>query len=185
MMSTFGDIGHGTVGGSTTVDKLRIRKFTLSENGSVSKLSIYCDGSGSGTGSQVVKGVIYADSSGTPGAIVGGLTNEATVTDGQAAGEVDLTYASPVALSAGDYWLGAWFGANTNTIRWYNDGTTGATVRYWDDDYDAPPPADPYSSGSSSTTKYAIQATYTASGWTGPYYYKDSYNLSELTGGLT
>jgi len=160
-MATF---GKTAIGGTTAViglDAKRVAKFTLAEACSVSKLSVYVSGDGSGVGDQVMKGIIYDDdgAAGAPGTLLG-TSNEVTVTDGQAAGWVDLTFASPIALTAGDYHLGLITGANTNTIKYRYDTVVGIGSNNADTYSDGP--ANPFGTPTSGDREMSIYATYTA-----------------------
>ena len=87
---------------------------------SVGKLSAYVAG---GASVSKLRGVIYADNGGQPGALVG-VTPEVTIAAGRAAGWVDLTFTTPVSIGAGSFWLGYWY-ADSNS-RHYFVGQSGA-----------------------------------------------------------
>ncbi len=110
-MATF---GKTTVGASWGTDGNGYKsgcKFTLPEEGRVTKLTGHVRGLAGGP--QVRKGVIYADSAGAPGALKG-VTAEVSIAASAAAAWVDLSFATPVDLAAGDYWLGFHTGGNNN-----------------------------------------------------------------------
>jgi hypothetical protein len=71
-------------------------------------------------------------------------SSEVTVTDGQAAGWVNFTLTSPVALAAGDYWLGYIAGTNTNTAQYGSDSVSN-NRKYHGTPY-AGGPLDPFGS---------------------------------------
>jgi hypothetical protein len=122
---------------------------------SVSKLSAYVAG---GSAVSHVRGVIYADSSGKPGAFMS-VTPEVTIAANQAAGWTDLTFASPVALPAGSYWLGYWY-PDYNSRHFYVN--VAGAERYSPATYSATgnPPAG-FPAGGSSASSYSLYATYT------------------------
>jgi hypothetical protein len=129
--------------------------YAVSSAVSVSKLSAYVAG---GSAVSHVRGVIYADSSGKPGAFMG-VTPEATIAANQAAGWIDLTFASAVALPAGSYWLGYWY-ADYNSRHFYVN--VAGSERYSPATYSAtgnPPAAFP--AGGTSASSYSLYATYT------------------------
>jgi hypothetical protein len=101
-------------------DTKRVARYQFPQPCRIVKLSIYVDGQGSGSGDQVMRGVIY-DATGNLVA----TGDEVRVLDGQAAGWVDLPFASypgGVQIAAGAlYDLGVLGGANTNSIRAYGD----------------------------------------------------------------
>ena len=86
-------------------DRKEVSKFTAPQAGNVFKLTGYMSGLGAGSGSQPVRAVIYADSGGNPGALLG-VSNAVTITAGQAWGWVDFTFPSAVSIQAGTVWLG-------------------------------------------------------------------------------
>jgi Bacterial Ig-like domain (group 3) len=90
----------------------------------VPSMFAYLDGKGASSGTQSVKGVIYSSANGEPGALVAS-TAAVTVTAGRAAGYVELPFASPIRLAAGDYWFGL-----------ISSGTSGV-ARYLAQDQDA------------------------------------------------
>jgi hypothetical protein len=101
-------------------DRKRVNRFALSAAGSVFKLTMYLAPTGT-SGQQVLKGVVYADQGGSPGALLG-TSNELTFHSTDAAGWYDLTFASPISLQAGTYWIGVLTGATGNVtgFRWNN-----------------------------------------------------------------
>ena len=64
-----------------------------------------CRGLGAGSGSQPVRAVMYANSGGNPGALLG-VSNAVTVTAGQAWGWVDFTFPSAVSFRRGRFGWG-------------------------------------------------------------------------------
>jgi hypothetical protein len=85
----------------------------------VSELRAHLDGRAATSGSQPIRGVIYA--TGASAYVVGDLvarTNEVTITAGRAPGWVTLKFASPVRLTAGFYALGLHSGGSTAVGRY-------------------------------------------------------------------
>ena len=159
--SANGSFGLTTIGSVNTAfgpDKKRVSKYTLSEAGDVSKLTLYLAGAGV-AGTQVVRGVIYADATGEPGALLA-TTSEISGTGSDPGAWRDLPFASPVRLAAGNYWLGFISGPTTSVLKFYFDEYVGA-YRTNTDTY-ADGPTDPFGGG---TTAYlrniSIYATYT------------------------
>jgi hypothetical protein len=70
-------------------ERKRVNKYDLPGPGNISKLSIYLAPTGM-SGEQVLKGVIYADEGGKPGALLG-ATEQLTFKGGEHAGWFDLT----------------------------------------------------------------------------------------------
>ena len=79
--------------------------YTAPQPGLVSKLTGYVSGLGASSGSQPVKAVLYADSAGSPGALLG-VSSQVMVQAGKAWGWVDFTLSSSVQVQAGPVWMG-------------------------------------------------------------------------------
>jgi hypothetical protein len=113
--------GTTTVGPKSDVfqqGRKRVNRYALTEAGSVLKLTIYVT-NGTASGSQAVRGIIYADSGGAPGALLG-QTPKVTFSSTQPPGWYDLSFSSPVKLAAGNYWIGILAGTTGKVIglRW-------------------------------------------------------------------
>jgi hypothetical protein len=155
--STFGKTSVGGSSDSFLADRKRVNRYALSAAGSLSKLSIYLAPTGT-SGQQLLKGLVYADSSGAPGALLGS-TEALTFKSTNAAGWYDLSFATPLKLATGSYWIGAITGASSNVAGFRYDNVTGAR------DYNA----NTYTSGPSSTfgtpsvdnEQTSLYATYT------------------------
>lgn len=153
-MPSFGktDIG-GTTDPLPSSNEI-VCKYTLSEAGDVSKLTMYVDGNPNGAAK--IKGIIYSDSSG-PNVFLG-ATNESSISVGQAAGWIDLTFSSSISLTAGDYWLGIHCGGTTTFNAYYD--AVGSRV-YKNQAYSSGQ-LNPFGAPTGSDTKtYSMYATYT------------------------
>ena len=102
---TFGTTTPGALVDTATANFKEVSKFTAPQAGNVVKVTGYVSGLGAGSGSQPVRAVIYANSGGNPGALLG-VSNAVTVTAGQAWGWVDFTFPTAVSVSAGTVWMG-------------------------------------------------------------------------------
>jgi subtilisin family serine protease len=153
--------GKATIGASTdagTADWKRVCTFALGQDASVSKLTIYLARYSSGQ--QVLRGVIYADSGGAPGALLA-TSSEVTFGSSATAGWYDLPFSIPVALSAGTYWIGLIDGATTNVIALRYDSVTASSAVAPDTYADGP--SDPFGTPSRyDAEQLSIYATYTA-----------------------
>ncbi len=159
-MPTFGN-ATGTSTITRAINAKAVGRHQAPATGSITKLTVKVDGLGTGTGNQVMKGVVYGDTSPNNPAALLGASAEVTVTDGQAAGEVDLVFATGIPITAELYYhLGIHTGANTNTIRWYAELDGGVSHASTDDTY-SDGPSDPFGAGTESTRLYWIYATYT------------------------
>lgn len=128
-------------------------KYTLTEAGDISKLSLYLRNTGAEAN---FYGVIYdaTGAGGTPGALKG--TTPATACSTSEGQWVDATFSSAVVASAGDYWIGwgaASWGGILGFYNW-NEGTAGTV--------DAG--SNPATGYSAAGWKMSVYGTYTASG---------------------
>ena len=135
-------------------------RYTLSEQGSFTKVSAYLDGAGPGSGGEVLRAVIYADSGGVPGALRA-TTATSTIAHGQAAGWVDFSISPAVTLPPGDYWLTLQAGAVTQGARRYGVAQTG--FEKWNLDAFSDGPADPFGTANTGDWRWSLYATYNPS----------------------
>ena len=116
-------LGKTTVGANVnvmTIETKRANRFGLSSAVRATRLRAYLDGRGRTTGSQNVRGVVYADAGGVPGALLRS-TAAVTITAGRAPGWVDFAFSSPLSLAPGNYWLGTHSGASQQVARFFWD----------------------------------------------------------------
>jgi len=118
-----------------------------------------------------VRGVIYTDSNGKPGTLVG-VTSTVTIPAGAASAPVDLPFSSPVSLTAGSYWLGYWYGPGAGSGNGGFTYTTGNnnTETYAPLNFNStgtPPTSFPTGAGTS-TSIYTLYATLTTQPTTPP-----------------
>jgi subtilisin family serine protease len=159
---TSGTFGLSTVGPNSDVmvaDRKRVDHFQLSAGGDVSKLTMYL-APRTKTGQQVIKGVIYADQGGKPGALVA-ASNQLTFPSTDPAGWYDLTFPSPVALQAGTYWIGVISGGTSNVIGFRWKGVSGA--RALNSNSYSTGPSDPFGTATIDSEQMSVYATYTTS----------------------
>ena len=86
-MPTFGKTSTAGAFLSLGQNNKRVNKRTLSEAGSLSKLWVYVNGLGEGSGNEVCVLLAYSDTAGAPDVLLA-TSAEITVLDGQAAGWV-------------------------------------------------------------------------------------------------
>jgi len=133
-------------------------KFTLAEDADVESLTVFFDFDSSQVSNSGSSGkaVIYADSSGSPGALKA-VSSAAAIP----AGDVAVTFACVATLPAGDYWLG--IVCNSSESRVNNSNTGGNYVRKQDLTYASP--ADPMGTpDATGTATFAVFASYTPAG---------------------
>jgi subtilisin family serine protease len=162
--SSGGGAGDGTLGtasvgsGSDPLvsNRKAVNRYQLAAAGTVTKLSVYLQ-SNSSSGKQVLQGVVYADSNGSPGALLG-ATAQLTFHGGDAAGWYDLTLSSPLALQPGAYWIGVLSGSTSKTaaVRW----TSVASSRKYNSNTYSAGASNPFGSASSDAEQLSLYATY-------------------------
>lgn len=144
--------GTTSVGGSSDRSR-RIESgstpYSLSQAGSVSKLSVYL-GPGAASGTADIEGVIYADSGGSPGALIA-TSSQLVFPSTGAAGWYSLPFASSPSLAAGRYWIGGLTGGTTHAAG-YRYATVTASRRYNTNTY-ASGPSSPFGSATPTASK--------------------------------
>lgn len=102
----------------------RTSRYVAAESAYLSKLSLYCDGLGSGVGDQVLRGVVYLS---TGELVVQG--DETVVEDGQEPGWVDLLFPrrplGTILFRGLKYELGYLAGPVSRSIRVYGRASVG------------------------------------------------------------
>jgi glucose/arabinose dehydrogenase/PKD repeat protein len=167
--STFGTTAPGAGTDTASANLKEVSKYTATA-GNVTKLSGYVSGLGAGSGTQKLKAVVYADSSGSPGALLG-VSNEVTVSAGQAWGWTDFTFATPVAVAAGTVWMG-YIASGTNDLTQLRYDSVPGELRYNANDY-AAGASSPFGAPTLSDKHYSLYATVTGAGGSAvaaPYY---------------
>jgi thermitase len=154
---TFGTTAVGSGSDTMAPDRKRVNRYQLSVAGSVSKLSIYLQPTGV-AGSQVLEGVLYADSGGSPAGLLG-VSKPLTFQSTGAAGWYDLVFASPVALQAGSYWIGMISGDSTHVAGFRYSSVSGSRL-YNVNGYSSGP-TDPFGSATVDSELMSVYATYT------------------------
>jgi hypothetical protein len=150
-MATFGNTVETWDGSSYAADSIWMGKFTLAEAGDVSKLTAFVDA----WAPCAARGVIYADSSGKPGTLLGAA--ETLFETHQTPYWADFTFATAIALTAGDYWLGVHLDANEQ-MGLFRLASAGTSYNAWDTYADGTATTCPASAPN--THLYLIYATY-------------------------
>jgi len=138
-------------------NRKRVNTFPLTVAGSVWKLTMYLTPTGT-SGQQVLEGVIYANQAGAPGALLG-VSNQLTFHSTDPAGWYDVTFASPVALTAGTYWIGVITGSSNNVIGFRWKSVTGS--RAFNTNTYTAGPSNPFGSPTIDAEQMSIYAAYT------------------------
>ena len=161
--STFGTLSPGSLTDTASVDLKEVSLYSAPQPGLVSKLTGYVSGLGKSSGSQPVKAVLYADSGGSPGALLG-VSNQVMVQAGRGWGWVDFTFASSVQVQAGSVWMGYIAGASSDLTQLRYDSSPNE-LRYNKNSggYGAGPTS-PFGTPTLSKMHYSLYATYTPTG---------------------
>ncbi len=160
--STFGKttVGASTDGGIFSGYKV-VHVATMPSAGSVTKLSLYAVPGINSPSPQALRAVIYADSGGSPGALLATgpeVTYQGSV---NGSGWFELPLATPLALSPGTYWLGFITGTTTEGLGYRYD--TVANSRAYNTNPFANGPTNPFGTATKDSEQASIYATYTTS----------------------
>ena len=154
-------LGKTSVGASSDVfaeNRKRVSRYELaSPGGTVSKLSVYLAPS-SVAGEQVLRGAIYADSLGVPGALLG-TSEQITFKHASTAGWYDLTFSAPVKLLPGNYWLGVISGGTSKVAGFRYDSVSNS--RDWNQNTYTAGPTNPFGTATVDAEQTSLYATYT------------------------
>ncbi|MDX6683500.1 MAG: hypothetical protein QOG94_3539 [Solirubrobacteraceae bacterium] len=129
-----GNTTAGTVWTSGLANVKRASSMTLSTPRELVSLQAYLDGKAATTGSQPVRGVLYAGTASGPTTRVA-TSSAVTISAKRAAGWVKLAFSTPVRLAAGTYWIGLHTGASHAVMRFAAQAAAGA-LRTNADSYD-------------------------------------------------
>ena len=152
--------GKTTVGASTDTfvsERKRVNRYALAEPGSVSKLTVYLRPTAT-SGSQVMKGLIYADTGTAPGALVA-TSEQFTFKSTNVEGWYDLVFSAPVKLVAGNYWIGVMTGTTAGVAGFRWDSVAGS--RDWNANAYASGPTNPFGTVTTDAEQTSLYATYT------------------------
>lgn len=157
MAETFGKSNRGYEWWGTS-DGIILSQYTLSEDADVTKLTIYINNFGSTCNG---KGLIYTDSGDAPNTRMG-VSNPVSILDTQG-GWLNFTFASPVSLTAGEYWMGIVCDVEMNAVDVALSGGDGAGREWHSGEYASPP--NPFGSVEAENSyAIAIYATYSPTG---------------------
>jgi subtilisin family serine protease len=154
---TFGLSSVGVNADQMPANRKRVNHYQLSTAVTVSKLTMYLAPTGT-AGQQVLEGLIYADQGGSPGALVA-VSGQLTFSSTNKANWYDLTFANPVALSAGTYWIGVMSG-NTSYITGFRWNSVSKARAINTNTY-TKGPSNPFGSATIDSELMSIYATYT------------------------
>jgi subtilisin family serine protease len=156
---TFGTTSIGTSSDPLTMDRKRVNRYQLPVAANVSKLTVYLQPTGT-SGSQLFTGLIYADSNGVPGALLG-TTSQITFQSTQRGGWYDLVFPTPVNLPAGNYWIGMISGTSSHIAAFRYTSVTNSRA-YNNDNY-SNGPTNPFGTPTFDSELMSAYATYSPS----------------------
>jgi hypothetical protein len=151
--------GKRTPGGSwsaMSANTKRASPFPLYFPATVRKVHAFIDGGGATTGSQLVRAVLYRNSSSGPGAYVT-RSFEFSVPAGMSARWVQFYLAPPVQLQPGVYWIGLQSAGQHGVARYAWDSVPNS--RRYNVDADADGPSNPFGASFSDDQQLSIFAT--------------------------
>jgi hypothetical protein len=154
---SFGQTSVGsTPSAGMTANQKRGSKFTLSEKGTLVRLSAYLDGLGGASGTQSIRLALYRDANGAPGAKVA-ETSTKTIASGAAASWQNFA-APSVSLDPGVYWAVIHTGDTGALARNYGDPS--ASNWFGNADLFSDGASDPFGTGSTGTVTLSIYVAY-------------------------
>ena len=156
-VTTFGTTTPGTKTDSASANVKEVSKFTAPVTGNVTKVTAYISGLGSTSGTQKIRAVVYADSGGNPGALLG-QSAEVTITAGRAWGWVDFTFSGGLNIPAGTVWMG-FIGATKNDLTQIRYDAVTNDLKYNNNTYTSGA-SNPFGTPKTGSKHYSIYATY-------------------------
>lgn len=152
--------GSTTVGGSSdtfSADRKRVNEYTLSAAGSLTNITIYLAPTFT-SGEQVMKGIVYSDSSGKPANLLG-ATSQLTFHSTDKAGWYAMTFPTALKLAPGNYWIGVITGS-TGKVASYRYKKVSSSRDYNNNKYSSGPTSS-FGSFSVDGEQMSLYATYT------------------------
>jgi hypothetical protein len=158
-VSTFGYTTDASSTDLTNFDWTAVvSPFSLSEAGTISKLTARIANTASGHAACSVYGLLYANNAGAPGALLAS-TPAVSVLDNAAKAAVDLAFPSAYSAAAGTYHLGL-VGSNTASgVILYSLSESGTA--YYNESFNPDSPPNPFGSEGSLSYTLCVWATYT------------------------
>jgi hypothetical protein len=154
--ATFGKTSVGASVDVFAADRKRVNRYALPVAGSVTKLTVYLSPTTT-SGQQLIKGVIYSDTSGKPQALLG-ESEQLAFHSSNAAGWYDMKFATPVKLAAGNYWIGVITGVTSYVSAFRFDAV--ANARDYNNNAYASGPTNPFGSVTTNNEQMSLYATY-------------------------
>lgn len=156
-MATLGKTAVGATFSSWPTGYVEVAgPYVASASGAITAVNLYV--AGNATDANPVRGEVYADSAGAPGALV--ATGAAvTVNAGQAAGWISSAVSSASIVNGSSYWFGFMPGGGPNGCSFYKDTVAGASRYVSGVTYPTAP--DPFGSPSTFTDQLSAYIDFT------------------------
>jgi hypothetical protein len=161
--ATFGTtaVGAQRDGGMFANYKI-VHRAILSASGTVTKLSLYAIPGINSPAPQSLRALIYADSGGSPGALLAAGPEVVYRGNVNGTGWFELPLSAPVSLSPGTYWIGFFTGSETEGMGYAFESVTGS--RAYNTNTFSSGPTNPFGTSTKDAELASLYATYTPSG---------------------
>ena len=156
-------LGQTIIGGSLAdlgADLKAVNRYSLPTAATGLELRVFLAPTGT-PGQQQIRGIVYADAGGVPGALLG-VTDELTFPSSATAGWYDLPFSHPLDLTSGDYWLGIISGPQPDVAAFAYDPVPG--VRAGNANPYAAGPSDPFGPILSDNAQMSLYLAYDVGG---------------------
>jgi hypothetical protein len=156
-------LGKTGIGGSLAslpADLKAVNRYSLPTAAAGAELRVYLRPTGT-PGRQTLRGIVYADAGGAPGALLG-VTAELAFPSSATAGWYDLPFSTPLDLASGDYWLGIISGPQPNVAAFAYDPVPD--VRVGNADPYVAGPSDPFGPIATDNAQMSLYLVYDVAG---------------------
>jgi hypothetical protein len=156
-------LGNPSIGGSQAAlaaDLKAVNRYFLPTAATGAELRVYLAPTGT-PGQQRLRGIVYADAGGVPGALLD-VTDELAFPSSATAGWYDLPFSNPLGLAPGDYWLGIISGPQPGVAAFAYDPVPG--VRASNADAYATGPSDPFGPILTDNAQMSLYLVYNVAG---------------------
>lgn len=164
-MATFGKTDNGASTTTASADRKSVSTATPASSGTVTSLSARL-WTNNAAGATVFKGVIYADSTGAPGALL--ATSDEGNISGNTESEITVNFsgANQISIVSGTpYWIGVHI-QDPGTVSWVFSRADDTTQVKVNADTYSDGPTDPYGAANDQNGPMDVFVTYTESGGT-------------------
>jgi hypothetical protein len=156
-------LGNSNIGGSSSglaADLKAVNRYSLPTAGAGAAMRVYLAPTGT-PGVQTLRGIVYADAGGAPGALIG-VTDELAFPSSASAGWFELPFPRPLDLPPGDYWLGIISGPQAGVAAFAYDPVPGA--RATSPNAYAAGPGDPFGPFTTDSAQMSLYLVYDVAG---------------------